>query len=160
MFTLYTAASIRQIHTVRLFHNAIRDRVPNARILDWTTLPTPPANLNPIQRKEWFDTEACGEAFSFCRDACGQSDLVVYLGPADQDVGVEIGLAFAAGIPILGVHGPQEKPGFMFQLAVGKWTSDIMQAVQHIEVLARCLRDMPQCSRQCDLSDLCPVYEG
>lgn len=159
MFTLYTIASARQIHAVRLFHKAVRDAMPDVRILDWTTLPTPPAGLSPLQRREWRATDACGEIFSFCRDACGHSDLVVYLGPAGQDAGVEIGLALAAGVPILGVRGPHEEPGLMLQRAVVKWTPDVVQAVHDIETLAQCLRSMPHCTRQCELSDLCGVYE-
>lgn len=159
MFTLYTIASARQIHTVRLFHKAVHDTMLNVRILDWTTLATPPAGLTPIQRREWLDTDASGKIFAFCRDACGQSDLVVYLGPAGQDAGVEIGLALAAGVPILGVRGPREEPGLMLHRAVVKWTTDVVQAVHDIETLAQCLRSIPHCTRQCALSDLCGVYE-
>lgn len=159
ILTLYTIASARQIHAVRLFHQAVRDAVPDVQILDWTDLAAPPAGLGPIQRRDWRDTDAAGEVFSFCRDACGQSDLVVYLGPAGQDAGVEVGMALAAGVPILGVRGPHEEPGLMLQRAVRKWTSDVMQAVRHIEALVQCLRSMPRCTHQCELAALCPVYE-
>lgn len=159
ILTLYTIASARQLHAVRLFHQAVRDAVPDVQILDWTDLAAPPAGLSPRQRRDWRDTDAAGEVFSFCRDACGQSDLVVYLGPAGQDAGVEIGLALAAGVPILGVRGPREEPGLMLHRAVVKWTTDVVQAVHDIETLAQCLRSIPHCTRQCALSDLCGVYE-
>lgn len=159
ILTLYTIASARQIHAVRLFHQAVRDAVPDVQILDWTDLAAPPAGLGPIQRRDWNDTDAAGEVFSFCRDACGQSDLVVYLGPASQDAGVEVGMALAAGVPILGVRGPHEEPGLMLQRAVRKWTSDVVHTVHCLEGLAHCLRRMDRCSCRCELSALCPLYE-
>lgn len=48
----------------------------------------------------------------------------------------------------------------MLQRAVVKWTPDVVQAVHDIETLVQCLRYMPRCARhQCELSDLCGVYE-
>lgn len=34
--TVYTAASFRLLHAVRLFHDALRARIPGVQILDWT----------------------------------------------------------------------------------------------------------------------------
>lgn len=37
-FIVYTAASFRLLHAVRLFHRAVTDAAPSIRILDWTGL--------------------------------------------------------------------------------------------------------------------------
>lgn len=63
ILTLYTIASARQIHAIRLFHQAVRDAVPDVQILDWTDLAAPPAGLGPIQRRDWRDTDAAGKSF-------------------------------------------------------------------------------------------------
>lgn len=52
--TVYTAASFRLLHAVRLFHDALRARIPDVQILDWTDKATPPAGLTPDQRRQWF----------------------------------------------------------------------------------------------------------
>lgn len=51
---VYTAASFRLLHAVRLFHDALRARIPDVRIWDWTDIGTPPQGLTPEQRRQWF----------------------------------------------------------------------------------------------------------
>ena len=106
--TVYTAASFRLLHAVRLFHDALRARIPDVQILDWTDKATPPPELTPEQRRQWFDTEQQGgQVYEFCADACRHADVVVYLGASGQDAGVEVGLAAGNGTPVLGVIKPE-----------------------------------------------------
>lgn len=134
---IYTAASFRHLHAVRLFHHSLRE-LPGLEVLDWTELATPPLGLNPAQRREWMDTDLSGGVFRFCRDACGMADLIVYFGQSGQDAGVEVGLACAAGVPVLGILGPLEAPGLMLHGAVSLWARDIASACDRIATLARC----------------------
>ncbi|MDE7065392.1 MAG: translation initiation factor 2 [Desulfovibrionaceae bacterium] len=134
--TIYTAASVRHMHAVRLFHEALRARIPGIRILDWTTKATPPADLTSEQRRRWFDTEQQGgQVYTFCRDACACADVVVYLGQSGQDAGVEVGIAAGAGVPVIGVRGPLEAPGLMLHGAVDVWCHDIHEALCLLEEL-------------------------
>lgn len=154
---VYIAASYRHLHAVRLFHLAVADAAPGIRILDWTGLATPPDGLNPAQRREWMDTDHGGEVFSFCAAACGMADLVVYFGQSGQDAGVEVGLAAASGIPLLGIRGPLESPGLMLHGAVTRWCADAETAVRLVARLATCRWDnvdSEDCLR-CDCADLC-----
>ncbi|MBQ3059430.1 MAG: translation initiation factor 2 [Desulfovibrio sp.] len=129
--TIYTAASFKMLHAVRLFHMAVQERIPGITILDWTAKATPPDGLTPAQRREWFDTEQSGgQVYAFCRDACVSADVVVYLGQAGQDAGVEVGMAAAAGVPVIGVRGPLEAPGLMLHGAVDVWCYSIEQVLQ------------------------------
>lgn len=43
------------------------------------------------------------------------------MGEASQDAGVEVGIAWAAGVPVLGIAGPLEEPGAMLSCAVSAW---------------------------------------
>lgn len=147
---IYIAASYRHLHAVRLFQQSLECDLPGVEILDWTKLATPPTDLTAAQRREWMDTDHGGEVFAFCEAACGMADLVVYFGQSGQDAGVEIGLARAAGVPILGIPGPLEAPGLMLYGAVTLWGRDILEACAHIATLVRCpWRDAPQ-------ADVCP----
>lgn len=179
-FTVYTAASFRLLHAVRLFHRAVTDAAPGIRILDWTGLATPPDGLNPAQRREWMDTDVSGDVYRFCRDACGTAELLVYFGASGQDAdglcpsrtegasggaalrsqidaGVEVGMAAVSGIPILGIRGPLEAPGLMLHGAVTQWCADAETAVRLIARLASCPWeeiDFGNC-RSCDCAALC-----
>lgn len=157
--TIYTAASVRHIHSVRLFHDALRARIPGIRILDWTCKATPPPDLTPAQRRQWFDTEQQGgQVYAFCRDACASADVVVYLGQSGQDAGVEVGLAAGAGVPVIGVRGFLEAPGLMLHGAVNVWCQDYNEVICLLEELSgRCLG--AHCGK-CKVSSFCDHAGG
>ena len=105
---VYIAASFRHLHAARLLGRAIR--AMGYGLLDWTELAKPPEGLTPAERRAWMDTDHGGEVFAFCERACREADFVVYLGASGQDAGVEVGLARAWGVPVLGIRGPLEAP--------------------------------------------------
>lgn len=152
--TIYTAASVHHLHAVRLFHDALRARIPDIRILDWTCKLTPPPGLPPEQRRQWFDTEQQGgQVYAFCRDACAGADVVIYLGQSGQDAGVEVGIAAGAGVPVIGVRGPLEAPGLMLHGAVNVWCHDVQEVIYLLEELSgRCLG--AHCGK-CKVSSFC-----
>lgn len=166
---LYIAASFRHLHAVRLLQNSLRAAVPGIEILDWTELAAPPLGLTPAQRREWMDTDLSGEVFRFCEAACGMADLVVYFGQSGQDAGVEVGMARAVGVPVLGILGPLEAPGLMLHGAVGLWVRDITETIGLIRALVLCdRRDDPRAGfcaecpgeKLCNMAPAAPGREG
>lgn len=158
--TLYTAASFRLLQAVQLFHDALRVRMPDIQILDWTQKATPPPDFTPEERRRWFDSERTGgQVYEFCADACRHADIVVYLGASGQDAGVEVGLAAGAGTPVLGVRGPLEAPGLMLHGAVGLWCYDIQEAMHVLVQLSQCCgraAQRPDCA-DCPARSVCAV---
>ena len=131
----YIAASFRHMHGVRLLGRNIR--ALGFILLDWTEKATPPSGLNPLERRQWMDTDSAGgQVFTFCRDACVTSHLVVYFGASGQDAGVEVGMAHASGVPVLGIRGPLEGPGLMLHGAVDCWVERIEDALALLERIA------------------------
>lgn len=122
-FTAYIAASFRHKHGVRLLGRELEKL--GFRVLDWTAKASPPPGLTPAERRLWMDTDLeGGRVFEFCKNACLDADLLVYYGESGQDAGVEVGLAAAAGTPVLGIRGPLEGPGLMLHGAVTAWVDD------------------------------------
>ncbi len=131
-FKIYVAASYRHLHAVHLLYGLVREKLcPRVEFLDWTAKATPPPGLSVQKRRLWMDTNHGGEVFSFCRDACGSADLVIYYGDSGQDVGVEIGMANTSGVEVIGLAGPLESPGLMLHGAVDVWAT----SVEHLLVL-------------------------
>ena len=158
--SIYVAASLRHLHAVRLLHAALRDAVPTVQILDWTEQATPPDGMTPSQRREWFDTELVGgQVYAFCRDSCVNADLVIYLGASGQDAGVEVGMAAAAGVPVLGIRGPLEAPGLMLHGTVSEWVDDALVAVKLVERIAHCEDGFFGVCGGCKQRTICPRRE-
>lgn len=129
MTSIYIAASYRHLHAVRLLAAHITDLCPGIQILDWTTLATPPDGLSAAERRAWMDTDHGGTIHDFCAQACTSADLVIYLGASGQDAGVEVGMARAAGVEVIGLAGPLESPGLMLHGAVSRWVADVEELV-------------------------------
>lgn len=131
---IYIAASFRHMHGVRLLGQELRRL--GCQILDWTEKASPPAGLTPAERKLWMDTDLeGGDVYKFCSYACRQADLLIYYGASGQDAGVEVGLAAAAGTPVLGIRGPLEGPGLMLHGAVDGWVDDPAAAIEIVKGL-------------------------
>lgn len=136
MLRIYICASFRHLHGVRLLGRELRSL--GCHILDWTEKATPPPGLTPAQRRIWMDTDQNGgQVYAFCREACLTADVVIYYGASGQDAGVEVGLAAAAGAPLLGIRGPLEGPGLMLHGAMTVWVDQIDEA---LDVMAAVLR--------------------
>ena len=132
----YIAASFRHTHGVRLLGRSMR--ALGFTLRDWTEKAAPPPGLSPLERRQWMDTDSAGgQVFAFCRDACVTTHLVVYFGASGQDAGVEVGMAHAAGVPVLGIRGPLEGPGLMLHGAVDCWVEGIEDALALLERVAR-----------------------
>jgi hypothetical protein len=132
----YIAASFQHAHGVRLLGQSMR--ALGFHLLDWTEKAAPPTGLSPLERRQWMDTDSAGgQVFAFCRDACVASSLVIYFGASGQDSGVEVGMAHAAGAPILGIRGPLEGPGLMLHGAVDCWVETIEEALGLLAQVAR-----------------------
>lgn len=129
---IYIASSFKHLHGVRLLGREL-NRL-GCQILDWTEKATPPPGLTPAERRIWMDTDvAGGEVFEFCKNACMTADLVIYYGASGQDAGVEVGIAVASGVPVLGIRGPLEGPGLMLHGAVTVWVEQAEDAIDIIE---------------------------
>ncbi|MDR1044291.1 MAG: translation initiation factor 2 [Candidatus Adiutrix sp.] len=132
---IYIASSARNLHGVQLLRDALNER--GHLVLDWTALAPPlPDHLSPEERRAALDSDERGEIFKFCSQACQEADLLIYLGPSGQDAACEVGLALAAGVPVIGLSAPTEKPGLILSRAVGFWAGDIRACLKRVEQLA------------------------
>ena len=135
---IYIASSWRNKHAVCLLRDALQDVGHIVR--DWTTLAPPlPDDMSVEERRAVLDSDIRGDIFDFCADACGGGvDLVIYLGPAGQDAACEVAMAFASGVPVIGLAGPLEKPGLILSRCVGRWVQyeELHDAIQESALFA------------------------
>lgn len=112
---LYICTTTRNLAAYRQLQQALE--LAPYEVQDWTRfLPEPGPDFD--QRK---NEDPHGAAFFFCSRALGGADLVVYLGPSGCDASAELGIAWASGVPVWGVPGPDEQPGVMIKGCVARW---------------------------------------
>lgn len=140
MLTIYTAASFKHKHAVQLLHSLLKIKCQNSiQILDWTSHATPPEGLTPAERRAWIDAEQeGGQVFDFCAQSCINADLVIYYGQSGQDAGIELGIAYGAGVPVLGLRGPVEAEGLMLRGVVRYWADKVSDIVIIVNRMAMC----------------------
>lgn len=132
---IYIASSFRNIHAVHL----LRDRLQSQgyTVLDFTKFAPPlPDAMKSEDRRVAIDHDERGIIFNFCTSACGQADLVIYVGASGQDSACEVGIAWAAGVPVFGIAGVLEKPGTILARAVTSWFMDIDALLQGVKMFA------------------------
>ncbi len=138
---IYIASSFRHLHAVQLLTMHLKDMGFN--VLDWTKKAVVPEGLTPLERRAWMDKDDNGgSVYAFCREACTTADLVIYLGESGQDAGVEIGMARASNVPILGIRGPLEAAGLMLHGSCTYWVESIQSALVIMKQFERCPRDL------------------
>lgn len=132
---IYIASSARNLHGVHLLRDALIAR--GHRILDWTALAPPlPDHLSQEERRQALDSDERGEIFDFCSGACLKAEALIYLGPAGQDAACEVGMAYAAGVPTIGLAAPTEKPGLILNRAIRFWAADVPMCLDIVEQIA------------------------
>lgn len=77
----------------------------------------------PINFEEWVKTEQAARSFDFDTNWAMNSDLVIYIGPSGKDAAAECGMAYAKGVPILGLYAKGEDFGLMRRM-MKVWFTD------------------------------------
>lgn len=132
---IYIASSFRNLHAVDLLTDRLRDA--GHAVLDWTRFAPPLAeDLRPEERRALLDSDSRSLIFDFCTGASAGADLIIYLGESGQDAACEVGIAFNAGVPVIGLGGPLEAPGLILSRAVARWFAKVPELLAAVECLA------------------------
>lgn len=156
---IYIASSFRNMHLVQSIQQSLRQMIPNVQFFDWTEKATPPAGLNAASRRAWMDTDAGGDIFGFCKDSCSNADLLIYLGDSGKDACIEVGMAYAQGVPIIGLAGPLEDAGLMLHGAVDIWVDSVNKLYEKVYRFISCSNAVGTVPCDCPLEKLCNVRE-
>lgn len=151
--TLYIATAFEG--NASQLQNAIRKAAPAVQILDWSI-------QNSSFESQYGRNRHPENRFDFCADACMSADLVIC--PAqDRELCVQAGMAYAAGVPVLGIRG-QPFPLLLagcFSLVV-ETESEILQVVTRLQdcmsrIETDCKADMSACV-MCTSRSVCRYF--
>lgn len=133
---IYIAASWKHQHAVEMLTTLLRDS--GHKVLSFVEnnhgeyLKTDDGRPMPFD--EWVYSPQGEESFDFDTDAAMTSDLVIYIGPSGKDAAAELGMAFAKGVKILGLHAKGEDFGLMRRMIA--WKKDYRELLATVDLIA------------------------
>lgn len=133
--TIYIASSWKNQHGVEMLTAILREK--GHTVISWIEN-NYGEDHNHVTKKfdfeTWVNSDEAVQSFEFDTNGATTSDLVIYYAPSGKDACAEMGAAWAAGVPILGLYAKGEYLGLMRKM-VSKWFSrytDLLQEVERI----------------------------
>lgn len=133
---IYIASSWKNQHGVEMLTALLRDK--GHEVISWVEN-NYGENHNHITKalpfEQWVNTPEAIQAFQFDTQGARNCDLLIYYGPAGKDAAAEVGIAWASGNPIIGLHAKGEDFGLMRHL-IHTWYDrydDLLIGVNSIE---------------------------
>lgn len=80
----------------------------------------------------WINSENGRKAFEYDINGATESDLVIYISPSGQDAAAEIGAAWGAGVPVIGLSAKGEQLGLMRRL-VSHWRPNFRELLALVD---------------------------
>lgn len=142
---IYIAASWKHQHAVEMLTQLLRDRRHTVLSFVENNHGENPDAKNkmekPIPFEEWVWSASGKKSFDFDTKGAMESDLVIYIGPSGKDAAAELGMAYASGVDIIGLHGKGEDFGLMRRIV--KWMFDFREVIEYVKALEKTPRFAP-----------------
>ena len=119
---IYIASSWKNQHAVEMLTDMLR--AEGHRIISFVEKAVEDEGRGEIAFDvvKWINSEDGERKFQYDTDGATKSDLVIYIGPSGTDAWAEIGAAWAAGVPVLGLWAKGEQAGLMRRMV--EWHHD------------------------------------
>jgi len=133
---IYIASSWKNQHTVEMLTVFLREA--GHEVLSFVEN-NYGENHNHITKKfdfeTWVNSTESNQSFMYDSEGVMKSDLVIYISPSGKDAAAECGMAYAKGIPIIGLYAKGEDFGLMRKMMMGWFEryTDVLNAVIEFE---------------------------
>lgn len=134
---IYIASSWKNQHAVEMLTAMLREN--HHEVISWVEN-NYGENHNHVTKKfsfeEWVNSPEANQSLEFDTNGATKSDMVIYLGPSGKDACAEVGAAWAAGVPVIGLFAKGEDLGLMRKMMT-KWYSrytEVLTAVEQIQI--------------------------
>ena len=134
---IYIASSWKNQHAVEMLTALLRKN--GHTVISWIENnygenPDAAKNTGKFNFEEWVLTENAQRCFDFDTTGASTCDLLIYVGPAGKDAAAECGIAWAKGIPVIGLYAKGEDFGLMRKM-FSEWFTRYTDLVKHVESL-------------------------
>lgn len=127
---IYIASSWKNQHAVEMLTSMLRQK--GHEVISFVEKAVCDEGRSEIKFdvEKWIYSKDGEEKFFYDTDGATGSNLVIYIGPSGTDAWAEVGAAWAAGVPIIGLWAKGEKSGLMRRMVL--WYrnfKDVLKAV-------------------------------
>lgn len=133
---IYIASSWKNQHGVEMLTALLRDK--GHEVVSWVEN-NYGEDHNHVTKKfsfeEWVVSAESEQSFEFDIQGAMRSDVVIYFGPAGKDACAEMGAAYGAGVPIIGLMAKGEDIGLMRKMAM-RWCHRYTEILDVIDAMA------------------------
>jgi hypothetical protein len=134
MASIYIASSWRNQHAVEMMTYLLRQRGHEVMSFVENNYGEGHNHIaeKPMPFEEWVQSPESDQSFKYDTSGATASDLVIYIGPSGKDAAAECGMAWASGIPIIGLHAKSEDFGLMRKM-MAKWCYRFTEVLEEVE---------------------------
>jgi hypothetical protein len=127
---IYIASSWKNQHAVEMLIDKLREN--GHEVLSFVEKAISDEGRKNIEFdvENWIDSKDGLDKFKYDTEGATKSDLVIYIGPSGTDAWAEVGAAWGAGLPVLGLYSKGESAGLMRHMVV--WFYDYRELLDFI----------------------------
>lgn len=132
---IYIASSWKNAHAVEMLTELLR--IEGHIVLSFVenNYGEGHAAKKPMDFEKWVLTDKAQSSFDYDTNGAMYSDLVIYISPSGKDAAAEVGMAYAKGVPILGLYAKGEDFGLMRKMMLVWYEryTDLLDAVKQLK---------------------------
>jgi hypothetical protein len=120
---IYIASSWKNQHAVEMLTDRLRNKGHD--VISFVEKAVSDEGRSGIRFdvEAWIHSQEGLEKFTYDIHGATKADLVIYVGPSGTDAWAEVGAAFGAGVPIIGLWSKGEPAGLMRHM-MARWFRD------------------------------------
>ena len=127
--TVYIASSWKNQHAVELLTARLRQQGHTVRsFIENRGKEEHGSETGAFDLDAWVASDEGAEKFENDTDGATKSDRVIYIGPSGTDAWAEVGAAWGAGVPVLGLWAKGEPAGLMRRMVAWARSADELLA--------------------------------
>ena len=126
---IYIASSWKNVHAVEMLTALLREK--DHQVISWVENNYGENHIEDFEK--WIETDKAQQSFEFDTQGVINSDMVIYISQSGKDAAAECGMAWAKGIPIIGLASKGEDFGLMRKM-MRVWFTRYTEVINWIEV--------------------------
>jgi len=132
---IYISASWKHQHAVEMLTERLRRY--GHEVISFVEEAVDTENYNDLKfdLTTWIASKDGEKKFDYDTNAAIFSDLVIYIGPSGTDAWAEVGAAWGANVPVIGLWAKGEQAGLMRRMVTWYYSVDeLLEAVKGLVI--------------------------